>query len=83
MSRFEKSKDIVRLALMMSASRVGVSLRDIQDSFHVSRRTAERMRDAVISLFPGEGIRELTGPDRIKRWSLQSGGRNTESIEVT
>lgn len=81
MSRFEKSKEIVRLALAMSASREGVSLVDIQGMFTVSRRTAERMRDAIIDLFPGDAVRESTGDDRTKRWSLQSTGRNAIGIE--
>lgn len=80
MSRFEKSKDIIRLALMMSATREGVSLIDIQDAFSVSRRTAERMRDAIFDLFPGDAVRENIGPDRIKRWSLQTIDRNRVAV---
>ena len=81
MSRFEKSKEIVRLALAMSASREGVRLSDIQGMFDVSRRTAERMRDVIMDIFPGDAIREMTGDDRIKRWSLETSRRNSIGIE--
>lgn len=75
MSRFEKSRSVIRLALMMAASRTGVTLDEIRDEFAVSRRTAERMRDAVIDLFPGGAVRETADENRIKRWTLAAGLR--------
>ena len=45
--RYERLKDIVRLAVRLQAASGGLTLEDIQAEFSVSRRTAERMRDAV------------------------------------
>ena len=45
--RYERVGDIVRLAIRLQGSRGGLTIADIQDEFSVSRRTAERMRDAV------------------------------------
>lgn len=48
----------------------GLSLQEIQPEFQVSRRTARRMRDAVLGLLPGVlnalirfGADELAGPE--------------------
>ncbi len=46
----------------------GVSLDDIENEFEVSRRTAERMRDALVRALPQ--IEEEYGDDRRKRWKL-------------
>ena len=45
--RYERLKDIVDLAVRLQGSRAGVTLEYIQQDLSVSRRTAERMRDAV------------------------------------
>ena len=45
--RYERVKDILRLAIRMQGLRTGVTLDDIRAGFGVSRRTAERMRDAA------------------------------------
>ncbi len=66
--RFEKTESIVRLALMMQGSAIGVGLADIQQEFGVSRRTAERMRDAVMRLFPS--AEETATSENIKRWKI-------------
>ena len=49
--RYERLKDIVTLAIRMQGLRGGLTLDDIQAEFGVSRRTAERMRDAVEGAF--------------------------------
>ncbi len=70
--RYERVGDIVRLAIHLQGSRGGLTLADIQDEFSVSRRTAERMRDAVEAAFgPLEAVDADTGDRRI-RWQLQS-----------
>ncbi len=69
--RFEKAEQLIQLAERMQASSEGVALADIQDQFEVGRRTAERMRDAVIRLFPD--VEERIQDDKIKRWRLRSG----------
>jgi predicted DNA-binding transcriptional regulator YafY len=66
--RYERVEDILKLALAMQASYKGLSLNDIQEHFQVSRRTAERMRDAIVRLFPQ--IEEVETGSKIKRWKL-------------
>lgn len=68
--RYEKPESIVRLALRMQGTAEGVSLDDIRDEFGVSRRTAERMRDAVRHIFP---VDETRGDDGFKRWRVPPG----------
>jgi len=72
--RFEKSEQLLHLALMMQASTEGVGLLDIQEEFDVGRRTAERMRDALMRLFPQ--VEELRLGDKTKRWRIPAGSLN-------
>lgn len=81
MRRLTKTKDILRLAFLMSGSQEGVSLNDIAHEFAVDRRTAERMRDVILDLFPPDDVRVMTGDDRIKRWALRTGIRDRISID--
>jgi hypothetical protein len=50
--RFEKLEILLRVALDMRGTAEGLSLDDIQRNHSVSRRTAERMRDAIERVFP-------------------------------
>ena len=68
--RYENSEKLLQLAQRMQSSSDGVTLQDIQEQFDVVRRTAERMRSAVIAMFPE--VEEFTDGDRIKRWRLRS-----------
>lgn len=69
--RFEKSEQLLHLAMMMQASTEGVGLSDIQEEFEVGRRTAERMRDALFRLFPQ--VEEIKRDDKTKRWRIPAG----------
>ena len=69
--RFEKAEQLLQLAEMMQGSSEGIGLADIQERFDVGRRTAERMRDAVIRIFPN--VEERVQEDKIKRWRLRPG----------
>lgn len=69
--RYSRLTDLVRLAFQMQGRADGVSLNDIGESFGVSRRTAERMRDAVRDAFPQ--IEETNEPGEFKRWRLPAG----------
>jgi predicted DNA-binding transcriptional regulator YafY len=75
--RYEKAEIVLRIALDMQASVVGISLEQIQHNYSdmpLSRRTAERLRDAVERLFPQV---ELANPGEIpKRWRLPGGAVN-------
>ncbi len=68
--RFEKAEQLLQLAEQMQASSEGISISDIQKNFKVGRRTAERMRDALLRLFPN--IEERVQEDKTKRWRLRS-----------
>ena len=69
--RYEKSETVLRIALDMQGSTLGLSLEDIQRRYAdrpLSRRTAERLLDAVERLFPEI---EQSNPGEVpKRWRL-------------
>ena len=53
--RYEKADTILRIALDMQGTAEGLSLEDIQRNYSdepLSRRTAERLRDAIERVFP-------------------------------
>ncbi len=69
--RYGRLADLVRLAMQMQGRADGLSLDDIGETFDVSRRTAERMRDAIRDAFPQ--TEELAEPGGRKRWRLPPG----------
>lgn len=69
--RWQKAIALLRLARKLSASNTGVSLSEIMEEFEVSRKTAERMRDAVLDLYPD--ATEYEDEERHKRWCLPAG----------
>src|SRR5690606_12905081 len=69
--RFEKLETLLRVALDMRGTAEGISLDDIQRTYAVSRRTAERMRDAIERVFPQM---EQANPGEVpKRWRIRAG----------
>ena len=70
--RYERVSDIVRLAVHLQGSYGGLTLTDIQEEFSVSRRTAERMRDAVEAAFGPLDRVDVDSGDRRIHWRLQS-----------
>lgn len=69
--RYSRQEDLLRLALMMQGSAEGLSIADIERAFDVSRRTAERMRDAVLRAYPQ--LEERPGPTGQKYWRFPPG----------
>ena len=69
--RYEKADNLLQLALEMQAARFGLSLQDIQERFAVGRRTAMRMRDAVLRNFPQ--AEEVDTGEKTKRWRIPAG----------
>ena len=69
--RYSRQEDLLRLAVMMQASAEGLSIADIEGAFGVSRRTAERMRDAVLRAYPQ--LEERPGPNGMKYWRFPPG----------
>lgn len=67
---FQKAADLLHLAEMASARFAGVSLADIEDTFAVDRRTAQRMTRALQDLFPNCTTR--IDDDRRKFWKLRA-----------
>jgi len=68
--RYEKLEVLLRVALDMRGSTEGLSLEDIQHQYGVSRRTAERMRDAIERVFPQM---EQANPGEVpKRWRIRA-----------
>ena len=68
---YEKTHDLLDLATWMQSTREGVSLKDIAEQYKVSRRTAERMRDMIITKFPQ--AEEIIGENNQKRWYIPQG----------
>ncbi|WP_136686019.1 helix-turn-helix transcriptional regulator [Falsirhodobacter xinxiangensis] len=64
---FAKAHDLLRLALMAQARYDGVSLQDIAQEFAVSHRTAQRMTEALESLFE---VEKRDDEDRRRRWKI-------------
>ena len=69
--RYSRAERLIQLALEMQAARGGLTINDIMERFVVSRRTAIRMRDAVIRAFPQAD--EVPSNERAKRWRLSNG----------
>lgn len=70
--RYSRITDLIDLIVFMSSKLNGVSLNDIQERFHISRRTAERMRDSLMIALPQ--IEEIPSDERIKRWGFPHTG---------
>ena len=69
--RYEKADNLLELALDMQASHMGLSLQDIQERYGVGRRTAMRMRDAILRIFPQAD--EVPTDEKVKRWRIPPG----------
>ncbi|MCC5975347.1 MAG: WYL domain-containing protein [Rubellimicrobium sp.] len=67
---FQKAADLLRLAELATARYDGVSLSDIEESFAVDRRTAQRMTNALEQIFPNCTTR--IHDDRRKFWKLRA-----------
>lgn len=50
--RYSRVSDIIELATFMASRIQGITIRDIIEKYNVSRRTAERMRDSLLNIFP-------------------------------
>ena len=66
--RYSRITDILDLVIFMLSRFNGVSLSDIQERYNISRRTAERMRDAVLAAL--NQVDEIKTDDRCKRWGF-------------
>lgn len=67
---YEAVEKILKLAVQMQANRQGLSIADIENTFEVSRRTAERMRDIIVHNFPQTAFRT---ENNVKYWYIPQG----------
>lgn len=67
---FQKAADLLRLAEMATARYAGVNLTDIEETFSVDRRTAQRMTKALEEMFPHCTTR--VDDERRKFWKLRA-----------
>ena len=68
--RYSRNSDIIELAIAMASRPQGVTIKDIQAEYGVSRRTAERMRDSLINVFPQIEELEIDDPINAKHWGF-------------
>ena len=66
--RYSRVSDILDLAIFMSSKIEGVTIKDIQERYNVSRRTAERMRDSLTCIFPA--VDEIETDSNQKHWGF-------------
>ena len=85
--RHDKAAVVLELARRLAGSAEGLTLDEMARELGVGRRTAERLRDAVIGLFPQ--TEELSDPPT-KRWRIRDGlsafhqmPTTTELLELT
>ena len=64
--RYARHEDLILLALKIQGSAEGISLAEIMAEHGVSRRTAERMRDALLAVYPQ--LEEIVEDGGQKRW---------------
>jgi len=85
--RHDKAVMVIELARRLAASAEGLTLDEMAREMRVGRRTAERLRDAVLMLFPA--VEEVSDPPT-KRWRIRGGlsafeqaPTTTELVELT
>lgn len=85
--RHDKAIMVIELARRLAASAEGLTLDEMAQEMRVGRRTAERLRDAVLMLFPA--VEEVSDPPT-KRWRIRGGlsafeqaPTTTELVELT
>ena len=66
--RYSRVSDMLDLAIFMSSKLQGVTIKDIEERYNVSRRTAERMRDSLTCIFPS--VDEIETNDTQKHWGF-------------
>jgi predicted DNA-binding transcriptional regulator YafY len=69
--RYEPAQRLLRLAVLLAGRRVGLTLDEIADEIGVGRRTAERLRDSLIEIFPQ--LESYDDEERVRRWRLPQG----------
>jgi predicted DNA-binding transcriptional regulator YafY len=66
--RHDKAAKLVRMAMLLTSARPGYTLDELCEKLEVKRRTMERMRDALASVFPT--LDHIDGEDGKRRFFL-------------
>ena len=66
--RYSRISDILDLATFMQSKVAGITIKDIEERYNVSRRTAIRMRDSLMNIFPS--IMEIETEDSLKHFGF-------------
>ena len=66
--RYGPAERLLRLARSLAATRTGLTLDEMAAELEVGRRTAERLRDALMAMFPEMDSRD--DDERVRRWRL-------------
>ncbi len=69
--RYGPAQRLLRMALLLASSQVGMSIDELGQALDVSRKTAERLRDVLAEEFPA--LEYTDGDDRVRRWRLPTG----------
>ena len=68
---FAKADQLLELATLVAARRMGITLDDVTERFSCAHRTAQRMMGALEAAFPD--VVASFGEDGRKRWRLEGG----------
>jgi len=66
--RYAPAERLLRLARSLAATRIGLTLDEMAAELEVGRRTAERLRDSLMDIFPEMDSRD--DDERVRRWRL-------------
>jgi predicted DNA-binding transcriptional regulator YafY len=66
--RYAPAERLLRLARLLAATRTGLTLDEMANELDVGRRTAERLRDTLASIFPQ--MECWDDEERLRRWRL-------------
>ena len=66
--RYGPAERLLRLARSLAATRTGLTLDEMAAELEVGRRTAERLRDALMAMFPEMDSQD--DDERVRRWRL-------------
>jgi len=66
--RYAPAERLFRLARALAATRTGLTLDEMATELEIGRRTAERLRDALVAMFPQMDCSD--DDERVRRWRL-------------
>lgn len=79
--RYSRLMDIIDMVVLMQSKTLGITLKDIQNELGCSRKTAERIRDAIVMAF--NQVDEIETMGKEKHWGFISRDYLNEVISFT